>query len=69
MPTYTYKCNNCGQEVDKIVDRKKKDNPDLSCSNCGSDSFERKLSAPTQINNEMSNHSNQHSCPGGSCGI
>ncbi|MEF8847265.1 MAG: zinc ribbon domain-containing protein [Candidatus Paceibacterota bacterium] len=68
MPVYTYQCENCGQETDELVERSQKENPEITCSNCGSDSFERKLSAPSQIDNKMNSYSH-HSCPGGSCGI
>ena len=69
MPIYTYQCKNCGQETDELVERNNKDNPGISCDNCGSEEFKRTISAPSQIDNEMPNHSNSHSCPGNSCGI
>jgi len=68
MPIYTYQCKNCGQEVDKMIKRNKKDNPGLTCPNCGNNSFERKISVPGKIKSEASGNSGS-SCPSGSCGI
>jgi putative FmdB family regulatory protein len=43
MPIYEYKCNECGDEFEKLIFDASKDNP--PCPSCGSKHTTRKVSA------------------------
>ncbi|MBD3184248.1 hypothetical protein GF312_18330 [Candidatus Poribacteria bacterium] len=44
MPTYEYKCNNCG-EVREVLHLKTSDMESISCPDCGSGDMKRLISA------------------------
>ncbi len=43
MPTYQYRCNNCGNELEIV--QKISENSLTLCPECGAESFERVISA------------------------
>jgi putative FmdB family regulatory protein len=44
MPIYEYRCDSCGQELEKI--QRMSDEPLKNCPGCGEDSLRRLVSAP-----------------------
>lgn len=47
MPIYSYKCENCGADVEKL--QKFSDEPLKTCPQCNQDTLKKQLSAGTGI--------------------
>jgi putative FmdB family regulatory protein len=83
MPTYHYRCSECGFEMEKM--QSMNDAPLTSCSNCGTDQLKRVISAGSGFvlkgkgfyNTDYKNSCKTENaapagapcCAGGSCGM
>lgn len=47
MPTYDYKCNNCGSEFE--IKQSMSENPKRKCQTCGKMTLERLISIPSHV--------------------
>ncbi|MBI4844117.1 MAG: zinc ribbon domain-containing protein [Nitrospirae bacterium] len=64
MPIYEYRCNECGEEFEKLVMGKA---PDISCPKCNSKDVTKKLSVFGMSGVEKQTSSGCTSCSKSSC--
>ena len=64
MPIYEYKCNDCGEEFEKLVFGS---NPEVSCPKCNKSNIKKKMSAFGMSGVEKQTSSGCTSCAKSTC--
>jgi putative FmdB family regulatory protein len=62
MPIYEYKCNDCGEEFEKLVMKK---NQEIECPKCGTKNVKKKFSVFGMMGGEGNSWGVEN--PGSSC--
>ncbi len=71
MPIYEYRCQNCGENFEKLV-RSINGAEQVVCPVCQSESAERRLSAFATVGSSQAVNEScpmSSTCPSGSCGL
>ncbi|MEK7238780.1 MAG: zinc ribbon domain-containing protein [Nitrospirota bacterium] len=66
MPIFEYKCQNCGEDFEKLVSGS---NPEISCPKCSSKNIKKKFSVfgMSGVQKQVSSGSGCTSCSSSSC--